>query len=124
MAQSQTAKLRAVASECDPIFAAIERHRVAAAALDKAADAEQPVFNKLQNQDTTFAQALMETVPKTQAGLLALLRYVQEAEKAHAICLSTADDQRSALLATIERAVRFLGDGAPAGAAKSGLAPR
>jgi hypothetical protein len=60
-----------------------------------------------------LARSLMATAPATRDGLLALLRYVQEAENAHATSLSANDDQLAALLTTIERAVCSLRDDHP-----------
>jgi hypothetical protein len=110
MTKRQTA-LRAVtvSLQIDPLFAAIERHKVARAALKNTPDeTADKIFDRLIDEETKLARSLMATAPATKPGLLALLRYVQEAEKAQATSLSANSDQLAVLLATIETAVQSL----------------
>ena len=101
----------------DPIYAVIERHKGAVAATEASGE---NVSAKLVERDTAIARKLMATVPTTRAGLLAMLGYVREAEKAHAISLESNDDQLAALLSSIESAVRALPDAYPSPSAPAG----
>jgi hypothetical protein len=64
----------------DPIFIAIEQHRLADAAFDDSLDrdADEPVKNARQEQEGTALVALLRTKPETLAGCLSALRYVAD----------------------------------------------
>lgn len=64
----------------DPVFAAIEKHRLADAAYDASIDrgADETVKNDHQNQETAALIAMMRTKPSTFAGCLAALRYLAD----------------------------------------------
>lgn len=75
--------------ETDPIFAAIERHRLAWADLNarvsalteasEAGDAEAGAeIDRLHNANSDAALELINVIPTTRPGLLALLRYHQD----------------------------------------------
>ena len=62
----------------DPIFIAIERHRLADAAYDDSLErgTDESVKETRKNQEAAALIALLRTRPKTLAGCLAALRYV------------------------------------------------
>jgi hypothetical protein len=64
----------------DPIFAAIEQHRLADAAYDDSLDrdADDSVKNARHDQEIDALIALLRTKPETLAGCLASLRYVAD----------------------------------------------
>ena len=64
----------------DPIFIAIERHRVADAAWDDALDrdAEESVKSERQELERIALIALLHAKPQTLAGALAALRYLAD----------------------------------------------
>ena len=76
----------AAPDKADPIFAAIERHRVAWEALDRGGDALAEVFTpeahaeiiRLNDQLDSASEAMIETNPATLLGAIALLRYAAE----------------------------------------------
>jgi hypothetical protein len=83
-----TATIPALAAEPDPIFAAIEVHRAAWAALEKGcsrlSDTSTPEseaeFDRLNDAVEEAAGTLVDTQPTTMAGAVALLRYAAEYE--------------------------------------------
>src|SRR5277367_3282757 len=62
----------------DPIFVAIEQHRLADAAFDDSLgpSADEPVKSARQDQESAALMALLLTKPATLAGCLAALRYI------------------------------------------------
>jgi hypothetical protein len=64
----------------DPIFIAIEQHRLADAAFDDSLDrgADESVKNARQKQEGAALLVLLRTKPATLAGCLAALRYVAD----------------------------------------------
>jgi hypothetical protein len=64
----------------DPIFAAIEQHRVADAALDDSFDrrADESVKDERLTSEGLAMVALLRTKPETVAGCLAVVRYLAD----------------------------------------------
>ncbi len=64
----------------DPIFGAIELHRLADAAWDNSLDrhADKSAKGARQQQESVARLALLRTKPETLAGALAVLRYVAD----------------------------------------------
>ena len=64
----------------DPIFLAIEKHRLADAAFDDSLDrgADESVKEARQNQEGAALITLLQTKPESLAGCLAVLRYVAD----------------------------------------------
>lgn len=64
----------------DPIFIAIEKHRLADAAFDDSLDrgADESVKEARQNHEGAALIALLRTKPESLAGCLAALRYVAD----------------------------------------------
>jgi hypothetical protein len=64
----------------DPVFVAIERHRLADAAFDDSIDrsADEYLKSMCQEQEATALVALLRTKPVTKAGCIAALRYVAD----------------------------------------------
>jgi hypothetical protein len=64
----------------DPIFLAIEKHRLADAAFDDSLDrgADESVKGARQNQEGAVLIALLRTKPESLVGCLAALRYVAD----------------------------------------------
>jgi hypothetical protein len=84
----------------DPIFAAIERHRSAVRAVN--AEMREAVSDGLADQVATAAKKLLRTVPRTNAGLRALVRYVREQERSHEMSVG---QNLLTFLATIEKGI-------------------
>jgi len=72
--------LSAIASEPDPIFAAIERHRLAEAAYERGAQEEmtEEAFEDLSDESHRQYIALLQTTPTTAAGCAAALLYMNQ----------------------------------------------
>jgi hypothetical protein len=64
----------------DPIYAAIEQHRLADAAFDDSLDrhADESVKDARHEQESVALLALLRTKPETLAGALSALRYVAD----------------------------------------------
>src|SRR5262245_32821136 len=60
----------------DPIFAAIERHRVAEAAYRAAQDLSEEAFNELGDESHRQYAALLQVTPTTAAGSASALLYI------------------------------------------------
>jgi hypothetical protein len=67
-------------SKTDPIFVAIETHRLADAAWDDALQrkAEEDIKDARQTEESATMLALLRTRPETAVGALAVLRYIAD----------------------------------------------
>jgi hypothetical protein len=71
----------AISAPVDPIFAAIERHRVACRAFVAAADRVEWHFSAMEAENKAEQDArgaILSTVPMTLAGMGAMLRYLAD----------------------------------------------
>jgi hypothetical protein len=64
----------------DPVFAAIERHRLADAAYDDSIErqSEENIKSERAGREGAALLALLQTKPETVAGCLAVMRYVAD----------------------------------------------
>ena len=90
-------------SKHDPVFAAIERHRAAIAAIN--ADKSDDVPDNLERDGIATADALVRTVPQTAVGLLAMIHYAREMEDE--LGLSDNSIRLDDFLSTIEKACQL-----------------
>jgi hypothetical protein len=126
----------AAVAEPDPVFAAIERYRSAAAKHNEVIDAE-PARQSSKHvawesareeacdeQFLAFEEAMIETAPATSFGAVALMDFYLDAchgeRKDHEISL----EHVTALLTNIKGFVRARSGNGKAGAACAGLPPR
>lgn len=72
----------------DPIFAAIEAHRVAAIALE---DAPDKLFERASVQEVAALDALLLTKPATIAGAVAAIDYLLASDRANTDTLYATD---------------------------------
>jgi hypothetical protein len=77
--EARSAKAEHAPSTIDPIFAAIEAHRQAYAAVKTATGCDDETFRPLSDREMAAAKDLAETVPSTLKGLLAMLEYLDVA---------------------------------------------
>jgi hypothetical protein len=83
----------------DPIYAAIERHRIAWAAYNEAKDCDRDIA---WNAHGEAHSALMSTAPTTLTGTIALLDYVAKFDMPFVI-FGESDDENECMLEFIER---------------------
>ena len=91
----------------DPIFAVIERHRKAVAALSATPEnAPASVAGKLMDAERDATLVLMRTEPATRDGVLVMLHHLSNVTGPSGIDVDTYAEHFPGLFATIERAVR------------------
>ena len=72
--------LPVIAEPVDPIFTAIERHRVAAATMEAAEPCADEIMNELCGAESDAYAALLSVTPTTKAGAAAALLQVAQRE--------------------------------------------
>jgi hypothetical protein len=84
------AAVSAIATEPDPIFAAIEAHKAASAAFVafvnrpefKGVDLPDAPVEELHDSATAAAETMLDVQPTSMAGVIALLKYIYECDRA------------------------------------------
>jgi hypothetical protein len=106
--QADRRATRSRASEDDPIFRAIDRHRVTVATIN---DPKKHHRNVSERENARYGEALASlvgTMPTSPAGLLALLRYVREKEIAALEGRDVATKGIEGFLKMVEDSATFL----------------